>query len=100
MKEANDERKKSRVASQQKQTSTALDEANSPPTKRRKIDESSQENNSVEDASIVKEALVNPEGLKQVPGMIGLSVDFVRATFYNDKESDESICSGELPRGR
>lgn len=86
MKEANDEKKKNRGAIQQKQT--APDETNSAPTKRRKGESS------------LKETLETPEGLKQVPGMIGLSVDFVKTSLNNGDESDENICSDELPRGR
>jgi hypothetical protein len=49
-----------------------------------------------------EEIQTTSEGRKLVPGMNGLSVDFVKESFFSDNASDfdESICSEHLARGR
>ena len=69
------------------------DKCNPPPTKRRRLDDSSQP----VEAGAAEEG-ETPEGLRAVPGMNGLSVEFVKDTFYS--KDDEDICSEHLHRGR
>ena len=80
-------------------------------TKRRKCDtvtddplpqQHQQEADSVMKSADKEEMQATSEGRKLVPGMNGLSVDFVKESFYSDNASDfdESICSEHLARGR
>ena len=95
VKEKDEEKKRNKCTEQKEQIAEQP-----PPTKRRKV-QSSEEKDST-DLSTEKEAQEIPEGLKLVPGMNGLSVDFVRDVFYGNIGDGfyENICSDQLPRGR
>jgi hypothetical protein len=72
-----------------------------PPAKRRKCQVDS--NNDYTDLPNItenKEQETTPEGLKLVPGMNGLCVDFVKKHFFVNALDEEDICWDRLPRGR
>jgi hypothetical protein len=101
MKEKEDERRKKKIERQQERQ---MDKKCSlPPAKRIKCESAQEKDDAAgltsKDAT---ETEASSEGCQMVPGMNGLSVDFVRDTFYNNAESDfdEGICSDRLPRGR
>jgi hypothetical protein len=72
------------------------DNCTPPPAKRRRC----EANGSSTDSPVEDEVHETPEGLKLVPGMNGLCVDFVKEHFFLNAEDDEGICSDRLPRGR
>ena len=76
----------------EKQKATENEKCTPPPAKRRKCDTG--------DSQTDNETIESPEGQKLVPGMNGLSVDFVQDLYKTGSELDESITSDCLPRGR
>jgi len=88
------EKRRQNIASEKKQSED--DKTSSPLAKRMKCDEGS-----TDDAHVASDA-EKVEGPQLAPGMNGLSVEFVKETFYSDNkiEFDEGISSDQLSRGR
>lgn len=72
-----------------------------PPAKRRQCQvDSNNDNADLPSIAENKEQETTPEGLKLVPGMNGLCVDFVKKHFFVNALHEEDICWDRLPRGR
>ncbi|KAL3779367.1 hypothetical protein HJC23_005227 [Cyclotella cryptica] len=84
----------STAATKRKKADTVIDDPS--------LQQHQEDGDSAINSTVKSKLPTTSEGLKLVPGMNGLSVDFVKESFYGDNASDfdESICSEHLARGR